>query len=389
MTAPSSPEVWTIRRLQAWSLPWLQQRGVDNARLDSDLLLADALGVRRIHLFLDPNRPVSRQELAAFKQRIQRRAQREPVAYILGYAGFWKHEFIVTPDVLIPRPETELLIQSVLEAFPTPHRDRLDKRAPPASPHTTAAAEEEEEEDDTRTEGDDTHAAANDTHAAANDTHTAEDNPRTTAETARTEEGRTDHTKTPDNTPSQESMEILEIGIGSGALLGALLLAYPHARGTGIDISPEALSVAERNLKQHNILTRATLLLGDLVTPLEGGPSTYPTCHPLAHASFQVIVSNPPYIATPELAGLEPEVRVWEPRQALDGGMEGLDILRRLPGSVAHLLTPGGLLALEIGATQGEAVSRFMTEAGYQHVTLHHDFARHPRLVTGRRPASD
>ena len=280
-------------------MPWLQRRGVvDTPRLDSDLLLADALGIRRIDLFLDPDRPVSQEELVLFKQAIQRRAQREPVAYILGHCGFWKHTFAVNSDVLIPRPETELLVETVLETFP---------------------------------------------HGVK---------------------------------------EILEIGVGSGAVLCSLLLAYPQARGVGTDISLAALTIAERNAKQHNCLDRTTFVAADLIEPLHTPLFLPPPS--FADRRFSVILSNPPYVTTPELAGLEPEVCVWEPRHALDGGVDGLDVLRRLPRVAAPFLDTGGLLALEIGATQGEAVCDFMTEAGYQDVTLLLDFGRHPRVVTGR-----
>ena len=295
---------WTIRRLRAWSVPWLQQRGIDNPRLDSDLLLADALGIRRIDLFLDPDRPVSQVELAAFKQHVQRRARREPVAYILGNCGFWQQTFTVTPDVLIPRPETELLVEAVLETFP--------------------------------------------------------DSPQ----------------------------EIWEVGVGSGALLCSLLLEYPKAQGTGTDISATALAIAEHNLKQHDCLERTTLLRGDLAEAMVADSSlmtTHDSCTARPNKHFQVIVSNPPYVSTAELATLEPEVREWEPHQALDGGVHGLEVLRRLPSAVAPFLACNGLLALEIGATQAEAVCQFMTTAGYRDVTLREDFGRRPRIITGRR----
>ena len=150
----------------------------------------------------------------------------------------------------------------------------------------------------------------------------------------------------------------------------------------------------ERNAERHGCLDRTTLLLGDLVEPLGGANGTLGQdssersssssySNPM-EARFHVIVSNPPYITTPELAGLEPEVCLWEPRQALDGGEDGFAVLRRLPRAVAPFLAQGGLLALEIGATQGEAVSGFMRTAGYQDVRSLLDFARLPRVVTGR-----
>ncbi|MEO5350873.1 MAG: peptide chain release factor N(5)-glutamine methyltransferase [Magnetococcus sp. YQC-3] len=284
--------MWTIRLLQEWSLPWLQQRGIDNPRLDSDLLLADALGVERLQLFLDPNRPVVGDELATFKRHLQRRARREPVAYILGRRGFWRQEFMVTSAVLVPRPETELLVEAVLETFP------------------------------------------------------------------------------PDI--QRDPLSILELGVGSGAVLCSLLLEYADALGVGVDISAAALAVAAENARQLGTLARSTLLQGDLTEPLGD-----------AHR-FQVIVANLPYIATDELGQLEPEVGRWEPRQALDGGVDGLAVLRRVPGMVLPFLADGGLLALEIGATQGDAVAAMLSAAGLQDVALRLDYARLPRVVTGR-----
>ncbi|MBF0401709.1 MAG: peptide chain release factor N(5)-glutamine methyltransferase [Magnetococcales bacterium] len=289
--------LWTIRLLRDWSVPWLQQRGIENPRLDADLLLADALGVERLALFLDAERPVVGAELATFKRHLQRRARREPVAYILGRRGFWRQELVVTSDVLVPRPETELLVETVLAHFP----------------------------------------------------------------------------------PDQQTFpfEILEIGVGSGALLCALLLEYPVATGVGVDISAAALAVAEQNGRQLGCWERMTLLGGDLVAPLAVAPHS--------GRRFPVIVANPPYIATAELDRLEPEVAVWEPRQALDGGVDGLTVLRRIPAAVMPLLAAGGLLALEIGMTQGDAVAAVMEAAGLQDVCLHLDYSRRPRVVTGWR----
>lgn len=285
---------WTIRRLQTWSIPWLEKRGIETPRLDGDLLLAHTLGVNRLDLFLDPDRPVSPSELATFKDCMQRRAKREPVAYILGRRGFWKHDFLVTKDVLIPRPETECMVEWILK----------------------------------------------------------------------------NHSKFK-HSLTEKSLTILEIGVGSGALLCTLLLAIESAQGIGTDTSSQALNIAQKNAEKHNLLTRTSFLLGDLATPI-------PT-----DTKFQIIVSNPPYIAHEELQSLEPEITQWEPRQALDGGDDGLNILRRLPSEVSPFLDKGGLLALEIGHTQGAIVQGFLAEAGYSQITILNDFGNRPRIVTG------
>ncbi|MBF0125062.1 MAG: peptide chain release factor N(5)-glutamine methyltransferase [Magnetococcales bacterium] len=124
MTNGRSPELWTIRRLLQWSSRWLAEKGIDSPRLDSEILLADALRVERLRLFLDPDRPLVAAELSAFKERIKRRAAREPVAYILGRREFWSLDFQVAAGVLVPRPETECLIETVLARFPDRSRAR-------------------------------------------------------------------------------------------------------------------------------------------------------------------------------------------------------------------------------------------------------------------------
>ncbi|MBF0162270.1 MAG: peptide chain release factor N(5)-glutamine methyltransferase [Magnetococcales bacterium] len=284
-----------MQSLQAWALPWLQQRGVESPRLDGDLLLADALGVERLALFLDPKRPVAGEELARFKSHLQRRARREPVAYILGRRGFWKHEFVVTPAVLIPRPETELLLETLLAHFPPAQQD---------SPLT-----------------------------------------------------------------------LLELGVGSGALLCAALLAYPEATGVGVDISAAALAVAEENGRKLGCRERMTLVQGDLLQPLQlASPND----------RFHAILSNPPYVRTSEWEQLEPEIHRWEPRQALDGGADGLAALRRIPSEARPFLAEGGLLAVEIGVNQEEAVMALFEAAGLQGVELRLDYSRQPRVVSGR-----
>ncbi|MBF0127932.1 MAG: peptide chain release factor N(5)-glutamine methyltransferase [Magnetococcales bacterium] len=289
MTAP----LWTVRTLLGWSAPWLAQRGVESSRLDSELLLASVLNLRRLDLFLDPHRPLMAQELAAFKAVVKRRAAREPVAYILGRREFWSMAFLARGDVLIPRPETELLVESVLARYP-------DRSAP---------------------------------------------------------------------------LEILELCTGSGVILCALLTEYPMATGVGTDLSPAALELARDNLAQHGLTGRVALLEGDLTAPVA------------QEARFDLVLANPPYIASDTLAGLEPEVRDWEPRLALDGGAEGLSVLSRIPPLARTRLRPGGWLLTEIGWDQGEAVADLLARAGFVNIEILNDYNKLPRVVAGNVPA--
>ncbi|MBF0417974.1 MAG: peptide chain release factor N(5)-glutamine methyltransferase [Magnetococcales bacterium] len=286
MDQPPIPAIWTIRTLLGWSTPWLARRGIDSARLDGELLLAKALGARRIDLFLDPDRPLNPEELADFKALIVRRAAREPVAHIVGMREFWGMTFLSSGAALIPRPETELLVETILSHFP-------DRSAP---------------------------------------------------------------------------LAFLEPCVGSGALLCALLKEYPQAIGVGSDLSAEALGLARRNVEKCGYAARVELYQGDMD---EG----------ISERLFDGVVVNPPYIVSGELAGLQPEVRDWEPRLALDGGEDGLTLLKRLPALFWRRVREGGVGVTEIGYDQGEQVVALFREAGFAKVELLMDYHRLPRAV--------
>lgn len=259
----SDPRPAAIRRLS--------EAGVGNPRLDSRLLWDQA-----------------QHNPGQFEALLKRRLAREPVAYIIGMKEFWSLEFDVEPGVLIPRPETETIVEQVLGRFP-------GNSAP---------------------------------------------------------------------------LKILDLGTGSGCLLVALLKEYPSASGLGIDSSDKALGVAGRNIARHGLAGRAELRRGNWLDDL-GGP-------------WDVIVSNPPYIPSGDIAGLQPEVRDYEPLAALDGGPDGLDAVRALAAGFRRL--GAGTAFVEIGAGQAESAQALMAAAG---LSVHHvalDLARIPRVVvTGLR----
>lgn len=283
--------MWTIRTLLEWSTPWLAERGVDSPRLDSELLLANALKIRRIDLFLDPHRPLLPTELALFKPLIKRRAAREPIAYILGHREFWGLEISTNGDVLIPRPESELLVETTLAHYP-------ERETP---------------------------------------------------------------------------LNILELCVGSGAVLCALLTEYPQAKGHGTDLSLPALQQATHNAKKLELTERVVLIQSDLDMAI---PAT---------ERFDLLIANPPYIATDELAKLAPEVQKWEPRMALDGGKQGLEILAKIPAIAQARLKPGGRLLVEIGYDQGEAVETLFRESALNEIKILKDYNRLPRCVIGSK----
>jgi release factor glutamine methyltransferase len=176
--------------------------------------------------------------------------------------------------------------------------------------------------------------------------------------------------------PAEGRIRILDLGVGSGALLLALLFERPNATGLGVDVSEAALAVARENAANLGLAGRTALLRGDWAAGLEAD-------------AFDVVVANPPYVRTGELPSLPPEVREHEPRLALDGGADGLDAYRRLAPETLSVLRPGGVFAVEIGADQGSAVAALFDAAGAADVTVRRDLADRERVVWGRKKALD
>jgi release factor glutamine methyltransferase len=283
MTGTTLVQAWNGARAR------LEAAGVDSPVIDARLLVEAATGASRSDIITDPRRAVPTEQIKVLDGYVERRARREPVSRILGRKGFWKIMLQVTPDVLSPRPDTEVIVDLALKAFP---------------------------------------------------------------------EGR--------------AFDFADLGVGSGAILLSILAERPTARGLGTDISDEALAVARENAANLDLNGRATFLR----TSWADG---------LPDASFDLVVSNPPYIATPEMETLEPEVRDHEPRVALDGGMDGLEAYRTLAPEVGRLLKPGGIFAVEIGHTQGREVLRLFEAAGLQGVHVVKDLGDRDRVVTGEK----
>ena len=285
---------WTLLELLKEATGYLAQKGIPGPRLDAEILLAHALRCQRIELYLRHDQPLGSEEVDRFRELIRRRSRREPVAYITGTKEFWSLPFRVTPQVLIPRPETELLVEIALVAA----------RISPAA-----------------------------------------------------QEGR---------------FRILEIGTGSGAVAVALAKeGGERFQLVATDRSPEALEVARYNARELGVEHRIEFLERDLLGPSDsqGEP-------------FSMIVSNPPYVPSREIAHLPPEVREYEPQLALDGGGDGLDIIRRLLREAKGWLVEGGGLLLEVGAGQRPSIEGILEETpSWRHWRWHQDLAGTDRVL--------
>jgi release factor glutamine methyltransferase len=266
-----------VRRLYA--------AGIDSARLDARLLLGDVLQLESAELVAHPERPLAAPESERFRDLVERRCRHQPVSQLLARREFWGLTFRVTPDTLIPRPETETVVQAALAGI----ADR------------------------------------------------------------------------------GQALRILDLGTGTGCLLLALLHELPQATGLAIDRSPGALAVARANAEALGLAERAEFRLGNWT---EG-----------VTESFDLIVSNPPYITTPEMEQLAPEVARHEPHLALHGGRDGLDCYRAIASGLEGRLRPAGRLLLEIGAAQSDSVIAVFAAAGFTCAARHNDLAGLPRCL--------
>ncbi|HEY8368338.1 MAG TPA: peptide chain release factor N(5)-glutamine methyltransferase [Thermodesulfobacteriota bacterium] len=286
----------------------LATAGVASPRLDAEVLLADALGLGRAALIARRPEPLPGDALEAFEARVARRAAREPVAYIIGRREFYGLEFEVTRDVLIPRPETELLVEEALGNLPGVSLARAGAHAPRA-PEAEAAP----------------------------------------------------------STP-----RVVDVGTGSGCIAVAIAVHAPAARVVAVDASDAALAVARRNAARHGVAGQIEFVRGDLLAGLDG--------------PFDLVVANLPYVSTEEIETLMPDVRLYEPALALDGGAgDGLALVRALVGQSVGRLASGGLLLLEVAAGQAARVADLLWSVGaFSDVSIRRDLAGIERIVRGR-----
>jgi release factor glutamine methyltransferase len=284
----NKPVTWTIESVLRWATEDFRTRGLDSPRLDAELLLARALSSTRIQLIVDAKRPLSAEELAGYRELVRRRRAREPIAYILGEREFYGRSFRVDRRVLIPRPDTEALVDVALE--------------------------------------------------------------RTRAVSM--------------------SMRALDLCTGCACVAVTLARERPTSRVVAADASEDAVAVARDNalrLGAYNVAVRR----GDLFGAVSG------SCR------FDLVTANPPYVPAGEIAALQPEVRDHEPHVALDGGDDGLAIVRRVVAEAPAHLTDAGVLAVEVGAGEARAVAELFALSAFAEVRVRRDYARIERVVSG------
>lgn len=285
-------DTWTIGRVVAWAAGDFERRGFDSPRLDAELLLAHVLRVERLRILLDAKSELGAAELAAYRELIVRRRRAEPMAYILGRREFYGREFRVDPRVLVPRPDTETLVEVALAR--TRHR----------SLHGHA----------------------------------------------------------------------LDLCTGSGCVATTFARERPTWSVTATDLSTEALDLARENAARLGAIEGVRWVAGDLYDAL------------LGDERFDLITANPPYVPTAQVDALDAAIRDFEPRLAVDGGEDGLAVVRRVVAGAGARLAAGGVLAIEVMAGQASDVEALLLAAGFADVVRTLDYARIERVVSGVAP---
>lgn len=372
---------------------WMQsdfaERGLESPRLDAELLVAHVLGIPRLHLYLDLDRPIGPEELATLRDLVRRRRDREPVAYLIGTKDFWKGRFQVDARVLVPRPDTETLVERAVSLL------RGDV-IPEGDAHVEAFAEERDDHAEDLEDSADTTSgesrlvddASNEAEALARSATEAEgavaeggastsrpsrqDQPPTSHEPMargrRAPKTTTDATVTP-KTSALPDGPVVDLCTGSGCVVVSLASEVPDRTYFATDLSSDAIEVARENVRTAGVAVE--LAVGDLFAGFEG--------------PFALVVANPPYVEDAEIPTLAPEVAKHEPRLALAGGADGLEVVRRLATQAFARLVRGGALLVEVGADQGPRAAEIFRSVGFVDVRVIPDLAGRDRVIEGWR----
>jgi len=270
---------------------YLQNKGINSSRLNAELLLSHILNCKRLELYLSFDRPLQKSEIDSYRELLKRRSTFEPLQYIIGKVEFYGLEFEVNQSVLIPRPETELLVEAVIESV-----------------------------------------------------------------------------------AKDERINILDIGSGSGNISIALAKNIPSCTVVGIDISEEAIETSTRNAKLNGVESQLMFVKKNILNGIE-----------INENSFDVVVSNPPYVSVANFVNLDPELRLYEPQIALTDESDGLSFYRNISVLSRSLLKNNGKLFFEIGAGQSDAVKKILIDSDYKNIVIIKDYSDIERVIIGEK----
>jgi release factor glutamine methyltransferase len=343
----------TVLEIIKRTTDFLAGKGVESARLNAETLIGHALGLKRMALYMQFERPLLEADLEKIRPLVKRRSLREPLQYIVGETDFYGLKLKVDRRALIPRPETEMLVELVVDTWTKEHAPTplVVEVMPEAATEVSVNTAE------VRT---DTAAAGTEATTAATGTEAAEIIAAVVPPAV----------PTPVASPKAPTA-ILDLGTGSGAIALALAQTYPAAKVTALDASEDALALAKENATQTGLQERVSFVQSNWFERVPAG------------ATFEMIVANPPYLSAQETAETTPEVRGFEPASALTAADNGLADLRAIVATAPGFLASGGLLALETGIAQHAELLKLMTAAGLVRGESRKDLTGRERFVLG------
>lgn len=411
-------EIWTVQRCLDWTRDYLTDKGDERPRLSAEWLLSSVTGMTRTQLYMSFDEPLSPEELASMHDAVVRRAKGEPLQYICGETTFRTIDVACEPGVLIPRPETELLVEEVLRfidrevlvdgavgsdgeaGFRSRSRVELpwnaEVEAARQAELAAAAAKAEEDASGLEDGADEVDAVREpasvpdfgassgpESEAADGDgQETGEAAPSADDTAGRAESDGLETSGGHEVEPEPRVARVLEVGTGTGCIALSLAAERPgRVRCVATDIEPRAVSLALRNREALGIEADAVdIRRGNLVSPLD---------RETEWGTFDVLVSNPPYVPRAVMQTLPAEVADFEPSLALDGGEDGLDIFRRLVNAAPYMLRPGGLLACELFEGHMDQAADVCRAAGMRDVRIVDDLAHRPRIILAIVPGRE
>lgn len=382
----ANDQTWTVKAILDWCEGYLANKGDASPRHAAQYLLGEAMGLSRIELYTNFDKPLTDEERSTMREWVARRGAGEPLQLICGTAPFRHMVLEVAPGVLIPRPETEVLVSEVLALFPAPKQisvhafedlsaisGQVEGVEGSASeiPVVEIGSISEEMSSEVSAGGIDGASEQPEAFALKDATQSSQSQIDGVEQVGETIAAGTVSEMKSD--PKPESIRVIDLCTGSGCIACALATEHPNMEVLALDIAPEALALAQRNVEAQSAADRVSVRESDLLAAAIVDPDN--------KGSFDVIVSNPPYIPSRVVDTLAAEVNDYEPRLALDGGADGLDLFRRFIGDAHELLKPGGVLAVELFEESLDQARSIALDRGFSEARIVQDLTNRSRIL--------
>lgn len=383
----ANDQTWTVKAILDWCEGYLANKGDASPRHAAQYLLGEAMGLSRIELYTNFDKPLTDEERSTMRTWVARRGAGEPLQLICGTAPFRHMVLEVAPGVLIPRPETEVLVSEVLALFPPPKQisahafedlsaasGQVEGSQPKIpiieldSPVEEALSEVLPGGIDSASERPETFALKDAAQSSQSQSDGVEQDDETIA-AGTVSEMKSD--------PKPEAIRVIDLCTGSGCIACALATEHPNMEVLALDIAPEALALAQRNVEAQGVADRVSVRESDLLAAAIADPDY--------KGSFDAIVSNPPYIPSQVVDTLAAEVNDYEPRLALDGGADGLELFRHFIGDAYSLLKPGGVLAVELFEESLDQARSIALDHGFSEARIVQDLTNRPRILVATK----